>query len=153
MVRGSTIVLRIVIGIIASITLLICLLTLLMLLRNQLGLYSPILIGVYVSVIPFFIALYQAFKLLGYIDKNKAFSKASVAALRKIKYSALGFGTLYLIGLPYIYLVADKDDSPGSIVIAMIFTFGAFVAAAFVAISERLFQNTVDIKSENDLTV
>ena len=151
--RGSTIVLRVIIGIIAAITFFICALTLLMLIRGQVGLYSPILLGVYVSMVPFYIALYQAFKLLGYIDHNKGFSKASVASLKKIKYSALSFGTLYLIGLPYIYIVADRDDSPGSIVVGILFAGGAFVASAFVAISERLFQNAVDIKSENDLTV
>lgn len=153
MIRGSTIVLRTTVGIIAATTTLICLLTLSMLIQGQVGLYSPVLLGVYVSMVPFFIALYQAFKLLGYIDKNKAFSKASVASLKKIKYAACSFGALYALGLPYIYLVADRDDSPGSIVVAIVFAFGAFVAAAFVAVSERLFQNAVDIKSENDLTV
>ena len=40
----------------------------------------------YVAAIPFFVALYQAFKLLSYIDKNQAFSELSVKALKKIKY-------------------------------------------------------------------
>ena len=35
------------------------------------------------SAIPFYFALYQAFKLLRYIDKNKAFSELSVKALKK----------------------------------------------------------------------
>lgn len=43
----------------------------------------PIIIGMYVSVIPFFVALFQAFKLLSYIDKNQAFSELSVMALKK----------------------------------------------------------------------
>ena len=37
----------------------------------------------YASAIPFYFALYQAFKLLRYIDKNEAFSQISVKALKK----------------------------------------------------------------------
>src|SRR3954454_10795057 len=43
----------------------------------------------YASAIPFYFALYQAFKLLRYIDKNKAFSDLSVKALKKIKHCAI----------------------------------------------------------------
>jgi len=42
----------------------------------------PFLVCAYVLAIPFFVALYQAFKLLTYIDKNKVFSELSVRALR-----------------------------------------------------------------------
>ena len=42
-----------------------------------------ILIVMYVSAIPFYFALYQAFKLLSYIDKNQAFSQMSVKALKE----------------------------------------------------------------------
>ncbi|MDM5326781.1 helix-turn-helix domain-containing protein [Neobacillus sp. CF12] len=49
----------------------------------------------YVSAIPFYFALYQAFTLLSYIDKNKAFSEISVKALKKIKnYAAANLSIL-----------------------------------------------------------
>ena len=153
MKRGSTIILRAIIGIIAGGVLFVSLLTLSMLLRNQVGEYAPILIGVYVSLVPFFFALYQMLKLLGFIDKNKAFTQGAVMALRNIKYSAIVFGALYTLGMPYIYLAADHDDAPGVIVLGLIFAGGAFVLAVFAAVAQRLFQNAVDIKSENDLTV
>jgi hypothetical protein len=38
----------------------------------------PFLVCAYVLSIPFFVALYQTFKLLIYIDRNKAFSELSV---------------------------------------------------------------------------
>jgi len=47
-----------------------------------------ILFIMYVSGIPFYFALYQAWKLLSYIDNNQAFSQISVVALNKIKYCA-----------------------------------------------------------------
>lgn len=46
------------------------------------------LVNLYAAAIPFYFALYQAFKLLTYIDRNKAFSELSVTALKNIKYCA-----------------------------------------------------------------
>src|SRR6188508_2216069 len=46
---------------------------------------DPFLAYAYLASIPFFVALYQAFKLLGYIGQNKALSQATVKALRTIK--------------------------------------------------------------------
>ncbi|MFC5446639.1 DUF2975 domain-containing protein [Paenibacillus aestuarii] len=110
-------------------------------------------IDLYATAIPFFWALYQAFKLLSYIDKNKAFSELSVQALKVIKYCAIIFSGLYVIGLPLLYLIAEKDDAPGIIVIALILIFAAMVIAVFAAVLQRLLQEAIDIKSENDLTV
>jgi hypothetical protein len=153
MKRSSTVILRLVIISIALLALLICGVMVPELIRGQVGGYAPILIGMYLSVIPFFIALYQALKLLGAIDKNEAFSIQSVVSLKKIKYSAAIISALYAIGLPYIYIVADRDDAPGVIVIALAIIGGSFTVAVFAGVAQKLFQNAIDIKSENDLTV
>jgi hypothetical protein len=50
---------------------------------------DPFLALVYIGSIPFFAALYQAFKVLGYAGQNKVFSQAAVKALRTIKYCAI----------------------------------------------------------------
>jgi len=113
----------------------------------------PIVIGMYVSTIPFYFALYQAFKLLSYIDKNKAFSDLSVMALKKIKYCAITISSLYVVILPFVYLVADKDDAPGLIIIEMVPIFASMVIAVFAAVLQRLLKEAIDIKSENDLTI
>jgi hypothetical protein len=39
---------------------------------------DPFLALVYAGAIPFFVALYQAFKVLGYVGQNKIFSGASL---------------------------------------------------------------------------
>lgn len=115
--------------------------------------YLPILLGLYVPAIPFFIALYQALKLLGYIDKNKAFSQLSINALKKIKYSALSISALFVAGMPYIFIVAEMDDAPGVVALGLVIIGASLVIATAAAVFQRLFQNAVDIKSENDLTV
>jgi hypothetical protein len=107
----------------------------------------------YISAVPFYFALYQAFKLLCYIDKNKAFSQISVKALKNIKYCAITISALYLVIMPFVYLVAEKDDAPGLIIIGMVPIFASMVIAVFAAVLQKLLKEAIDIKSENDLTV
>jgi len=115
-------------------------------------LYPAVLIML-VSIIPFFIALYQAFQLLNYIDKNNAFSIISVTALNKIKNCAITISTLYVFMMPFVYMVAEKDDAPGLIIIGTIPIFASMVIAIFAAVLRKLLQEAIDIKSENELTV
>lgn len=120
---------------------------------DQTGDYRPILIGMYIPAIPFFIALYQIMKLLDSIDKKKVFSLISIKALKIIKFCALIISALYTAGMPYLFQVADKDDAPGVVLVGFIIIFGSLVIAAASAIFQNLLQNVVDIKSENELTV
>jgi len=107
----------------------------------------------YATAIPFYIALYQALQLLSYIDKNTAFSELSVRALKNIKNCAITISGLYVLGMPLFYLVADKDDAPGIIVIGMVIILASLVIAVFAAVLQKLLQEAIHIKSENDLTV
>lgn len=113
----------------------------------------PFLIGLYVTAIVYFCALYQTLKLLSYIDKNQAFSELSVKALKNIKYCAITIGALYVVFMPLIFLMGENDDAPGIILIGMIIIFGCMVVAVFAAVLQKLLKNAIDIKSENDLTV
>lgn len=113
----------------------------------------PIVIVIYFSVIPFYIAVFHAFKLLCYIDHNNAFSQLSVKALKNITFCAFSFSALYVTIMPFIYVLAEKDDSPGLIIIGMIPTFASLVIAVFAAVLQKLFEEAFEIKSENDLTV
>ncbi|WP_337100144.1 DUF2975 domain-containing protein [Paenibacillus sp. YIM B09110] len=107
----------------------------------------------YGAAIPFYVALYQAFKLLNYIDKNNAFSELSVRVLKNIKFCAIIISCIFVLGLPIFYLFAERDDAPGVIVIGMVLVFASMVIAVFAAVLQRLLKEAIDIKSENDLTV
>ncbi|NQD67555.1 DUF2975 domain-containing protein [Bacillus haikouensis] len=113
----------------------------------------PFLIGLYVTAIVFFAALYQTLKLLNFIDKNQAFSDLSVKALKMIKYCAIIISAFYVVFIPLIYLMAEADDAPGMILIGMVIIFGSMVIAVFAAVLQKLLKNAIEIKSENDLTV
>ncbi|MDQ0194043.1 DUF2975 domain-containing protein [Paenibacillus wynnii] len=112
-----------------------------------------VFIDLYATAIPFYFALYQAFKLLSYIDKNKAFSELSVRVLKNIKYCAFTISILYVVGMPLFYLMAEKDDAPGVILLGMVMIFATIVIAVFAAVLQKLLQEAIDIKAENDLIV
>lgn len=120
---------------------------------DQVGAYRPILAGLYLPAIPFFIALQQTWILLGLIGRNKAFSKHAIQALRRIRNCALVISGLFAAGSPYIYLVAEQDDAPGVLALALIIIGASFAIATAAAVFQQLVQTAVAIKSENDLTV
>jgi hypothetical protein len=94
----------------------------------QIYFHDPFLAYAYIASIAFFAALYQAFKVLGYVRQNKVFSQEAVRALRTIKVCAIA-------------------------IIGFLITFGSVVIATAAAMFERILENAVAIKSENDLTV
>ena len=111
-----------------------------------------VFIVMYGAAVPFYFALYQAFNLLRYIDENTAFSELSVKALKNIKCCAITISGLYVLGLPLFRFIAKKVDPPIAL-IALIIIFASLVIAVFAAILQRLLQEAINIKSENDLTV
>lgn len=114
---------------------------------------DPVIAYMYLASTPFFVALYQAFKLLGYIERNKVFSQSSVIALRNIKYCVLSLIGFILISEALLLFSGQDDDKAGPMALGIYVTFASVVVATAVAIGERLLQNAVDMKSENDLTV
>ncbi len=158
MERGSTIFLKVAVFLIGTPVLALCIFGLTWLANNPANpdyvqMLYPILIGIYVSVIPFDLALYQALKLLNYIDKKQAFSELSIKALKNIKFCAITISGLYVLIIPFVYLLAELDDAPGLIIIGMVPTFASMVIAVFAAVLQKLLKDAIDIKSENDLTV
>ncbi|OKL36913.1 DUF2975 domain-containing protein [Domibacillus mangrovi] len=111
-----------------------------------------VFIVMYGAAVPFYFALYQAFNLLQYIDENTAFSELSVKALKNIKCCAITISGLYVLGLPLFHFIAKKVDPP-IVLMGLIIIFASLVIAVFAAILQRLLQEAINIKSENDLTV
>lgn len=160
MKKGSTLFLKLAVIMIALPILALCIYGLPMIIKNSMlhpwelnrYLYG-IIGGMYVSALPFFYALFQAMKLLGYIDKNNAFSFDSVQALNRIKWSGLSISAIYIVLMPLFYIIGELDDAPGIIVVGMVFTFAPAVVAVFAAVLQRLLKEAVEIKAENELTV
>ena len=61
-----------------------------------------------------------------------------------------------MVGAAVAYLfifVRHKDDIAGGVAIGLALIFVSVVIGTVAAVFERLLQNALDIKSENDLTV
>ena len=114
---------------------------------------DPLIIYGFLASIPFFVALYHGIKLLGYVDQNQVFSQSAVQAVRTIKYCAITLSGFIVVGILYIRLFAHGEEAAGPTALGMFTTFASIVIATAAAVFERLLQNAMDIKSENDLTV
>jgi hypothetical protein len=156
MKQVSTLFLKGVILVITLLVLAFCLIALPTAIRGELTGdfdYAPLLFGLYLPAFPFLFALFQAFKLLGNIDNNIAFSENSIKSIKYIKYSSLLISALFTAGMPYIFYLAQLDDAPGVAAIGFIIIGASFVVAVFAAVLQKLIQTGLALKSENDLTV
>ncbi len=107
---------------------------------------------VYMGSIPYFVALYQVYKLLGYAGQDNIFSQAGVKALQTIK--ACAFAIIAFVAVSVIFFwFSDPEDRPAGVFMRVLITFPSIVVATAAAVFERILQNAVEIKSENDLTV
>src|SRR3990167_8008221 len=153
MKQGSTLFLRLVIYLIGLAVLGLCVILAGVSISGNAGMFLPVMLLMLVAAIPFFFGLYQGLLLLNYIEKGTAFSELSVKAIKNIKNCAFAISVLYAAGMPVIIYIADKDDAPGAVLIGLIFIMAPLITGVFAAVLEKLLQNAIDLKSENDLTV
>ena len=113
---------------------------------------DPFIIYIYISSTPFFIGLYQAFKLLNFIDGSNAFSQGAVNTLKNMKFASLSLIGFIALAEFYLRFFVQGDDIAGPTALGILASFAVAVIAT-PAVFQKLLQNAVDIKSENDLTV
>ncbi len=112
---------------------------------------DPFILYGYAGSTPFFIALYKAFILLGFIGKGNAFSIDTVRALRIIKYCGIVLSILILFAGLYIKIFHHKDDDPAPfLAMCMVTAFVSLVVVIATTVFENILQNGLKIKSENE---
>lgn len=114
---------------------------------------DPLILYAFVASTPFFVGIYQAFKLLNLIDADKAFSQAAVNTLRNMKFASLSLIGFIALAVLSIRFFAQGDDPAGPTMLGIILSLAFGVIATAAGVFQKLFQNAVDIKTENDLTV
>ena len=115
---------------------------------------DPFILYIYACSIAFFMALYQAFRLLGFIGRNQVFSPKAVQALKRIKQCAIALGMAIVLAGLYIRLFHHEDDDPaGFLALCIVTTFATLVVATAAAIMQKILQHAVDLQSENELTI
>lgn len=108
---------------------------------------DPFLAYVYAGSIPFFIALCQAFNVLGYVDRDQTFSRATADALRMIKRCAWATAAFVAGATAFIVAAHGDDDAAGAIAVCLVLTFAAIVIATATAVLEWIVRNS--FKTQN----
>ena len=114
---------------------------------------DPFLAYLYLASIAFFVALFQMFKLIGYVGENRALSRDSVRSLRTIKFCALVLVAMIGAAVAYLFIaVRGEDDIAGGVAMGLMIILVSAGVAAAAAVGERRLQRAVDHRSENGLT-
>lgn len=114
---------------------------------------DPFLAYAYIASISFFVALYKAFKILGYVRENKTFSQATVKALRTIKYCAIALAASIAAPVAYLFIARPGDDIAGGVFMGLLLIVVFGILAIIATRFERKVQNAADLKSKSEVTV
>ena len=102
---------------------------------------DPFLAYAYLGSVPFFAALYQALRVLGYAGQNKALPPEALKALRTIRFCALSIIGFVAAGEVFIML-GDSDDRAGGVFMGILIALGSAAMAAGAARVERKYKGT-----------
>ncbi len=81
------------------------------------------LIYAYFASIPFFVGLYQTFKILKFTRQNKLFSLKVIKALRNIQYCAVATICFAIAGENIFILYNNSDDRAGGVFMGFLICF------------------------------
>jgi hypothetical protein len=101
----------------------------------------------YVSVIPFFFALFQAYQLLRHIDMGEACSDMSLKSIKTIKHCSIIICVMYTAVLPVLFYLALAEDAPGLVLFGLVPAFVSFIVMVVAAIMQKLFITAIDEKN------
>src|SRR5437588_13104969 len=99
---------------------------------------DPFLAYIYLAFGPFFVGLYQAFKILGYARRNEIFFQRSVRALRIIKYCPLTTAIFRIDAEASLFMfMRGRDDIAGGAMTGALFILVSAIVATVAAVFER----------------
>lgn len=111
----------------------------------------PLLIGIYFTGIPFYIAVFNVFKLLRLIERDVVFSMDSLYYLNTISKCSISEIILYLGGIIYLYINGTRWF--GITLLGALIMFISFIIYIFIEILKELLLKSVEMKTENELTI
>jgi hypothetical protein len=111
---------------------------------------ADIMICAYLLCIPFFTALYQGFRVLNLIDRDKTFSKATAASLRLIRYCALVIGASFFAGIVTLRVLSagTGEDPAGPTAIAIVVMFFCLTVTAVSTVLEKQVQKAIGLNAQ-----
>ncbi|MFJ7664954.1 DUF2975 domain-containing protein [Lysinibacillus sp. NPDC097162] len=106
----------------------------------------PLLISAYGVCITFSVALYQAYKLLSYININNAFSEVSLKSLKVIKKCAfiIIIFILFIIVYLRVFAMFTGEDAAGPIALGLIGILVTAIIAAIIDVLQKPIKNILE---------
>lgn len=105
--------------------------------------HDAFLAYVYIGSIPFFVALYKFFQVLGFSAHDKLASPESIKNLQVIRNCALI--TVAAVFAADVFLIVNSrttgDDSTGAVALGMIVIFLSLVAVGVISVFKRRLQS------------
>src|SRR6185295_2779399 len=103
---------------------------------------DPFLAYIYLAFVPFFVALYQAFKILGWARRDEVFLQHSVRAVQIIKYCAITTAIFILGAEAYLFIfIRGKDDIAGGVMMGVFVILVSSIIATAAGVFERTLQS------------
>lgn len=99
----------------------------------------------YIGSIPFFMALWQAFKAFGYAGRDMGRSPEMLKSLRTIKYCAIAV-VCFVAGGEIILLRGESDDRAGGVFMGLLITLVSVATGAAAARFERAVRGVPPVK-------
>ena len=112
---------------------------------------KPVNYYVLLSAIPFFLILYEIFKICNYIIKDEIFSAKPSISLKRISILAYILGVMYIV-LTLVFLF-NKFMTPLLILILSLVVFASVTVGTFALIMNVLVIKAYKLQEEHDLTV
>lgn len=113
-----------------------------------------IIFSFYLMLVPYLLILFNIFKLIVNMEKNQLFNDETSKSFSLITKFSYIITFLFVVDLPFFYLIADYEDAPGLILFGLLltgvsFTFGVFASVLKNVINKEKEVNLNDGKSEN----
>ncbi len=103
---------------------------------------DPFLAYAYIASVPFFMAMYQIFTLLGSYGKNTMVSLDTLQSLRKIQYCAISIIGFVAVGVAFL-LLGISDDRPPVLFMGTLVIVASIIVATAAAMFARTLQKTL----------
>ncbi len=113
--------------------------------------FWPCLVFIWITAIPFYIALYKSWLICEEISKDNSFCIENAKRLKLIGKLALLECILYLIAMVVLFILNLLHPSVMLFILFIIFV-GVSISIASAALS-HLTENACALKNENDLTI
>ena len=107
----------------------------------SLDIFQIVLIAiVYLIAVPYVLILLKSNQVLYYFQKEIYFNDKIIDYFRKISYNFGIIIILYLIAIPFLYVIADREDAPGMLLLALVGFGIIFIFHMIFAILHHIFK-------------